>query len=200
MGSTDYFPLTPDYPISEAIDDGVIRSRSIGRTEFTRQAAPSQRIFHLKFSGASNADKLSLIGWYREFEADWFAFTFPDYCVAGATYHNRVFPVRFIGPPTCEWIANDQWNLSCDLIEAPGCALQSADYPDPADGNPTATISGTVTGADKIFIYSGYGFTYTGAGTITLDGTVVTSPKFDVVLALHRLYITGGSGTLEVVI
>lgn len=200
MGSTDYFPVDPDYPIVEAIDDGVLRSLSMGKKEFTRKYAPSRRIFRLTFTGRDDADKLSIMAWYREFENDYFAFTFPDYAVTGGgVYSDRIFPVTFTGPPTCEWIGNDQWNLSCELIEAPACALQTADYPDPADGNPTVTITGTVSGSDKIFVYSGYGLTYTGAGTLTLDGVVITSPKLNVPLGLHRLYVTGGSGTLEVV-
>ena len=201
MGATDNFPIDPDYPIQETIDDGVLRSRSIGRKEFARKVAPSQRVFRLQFSARSNADKLALMGWYREFETTWFTFTFPDYAVTGGgVYSDRVFPVKFSGPPQCEWIGNDQWNMSCDLIEAVGCALSSGDYPDPADGNPTATIPGTVISSDKVFVYSGYGFAYTGSGSLALDGASVTSPKLDVTLGLHRLYVTGGSGTLEVVL
>jgi hypothetical protein len=200
MGSGDVFPVTPDYAITEQYREGVLRSRSLGGTDFQRAVAPAQRQFRCVFNGRGTTDKNSLLNWYREFEASYFVLEIPTYNVSTLTYVTRHFPVIFGGPPRFEWIAHEQYNMECELIEAVGCALTSGDYPDPTAGQPTATVAGVVTGSDKVFIYSGYGFTYTGAGTLALDGTTVTSPKYDVPLGLHRLYVTGGSGTLEVLI
>jgi hypothetical protein len=200
MGSTDDFPLVPDYPIQETEEDGVLRSRSIGRQEFARLAAPPLRQFPLTFSGRSTADKITLLEWYAKFRTDYFTLTLEDYAVSEAgVYADRVFPVHFSGPPRVSWIGNNQWDIECALVEAPGCALATGDYPDPDDGHPLVAVTGTVSGSDKIFVYAGYGYIYTGSGTLTLDGVAAAATKLDVPLGLHRIYVTGGSGTLEVV-
>jgi hypothetical protein len=202
MGNTDYFPLDPDYTLGEGFSDGVLRSQSMGRTDFQRLVAPPLRSFKLYFNGRSSAEKAQLQQFYREMEASWFVFNHPAYMITGEppAYLERAFPVRFAAPPSFELSAYESWGMEADLVEAAGCALAIEDCPDPDDGHPTATIIGTVSGSDMIFIYAGYGFVYTGTGTLALDGVSVTSPLLTVPLGLHRLVVTGGSGTLEAVI
>ncbi len=203
MGSSDSLPLTPDYIFTEQYQEGVQRSRSMAGHSFQRVVKPPQRLFHCLFNGRGTADKNSLWNFYREMEATYFVLEVPTYHVSGVTYVTRHFPVEWAGPPKSEWSAHENYSMECDLIEAINCPLQTADYPDPDDGHPTATIAGTVSGADKYFVYAGYGFTYTGTGTLTLDGvTVLVTEKLDVPLGLHYLLVTGygGAATLEVVI
>ena len=202
MGSADKLPIDPDYPISESYDDGMLRSRSLGGTPFLRRVAPARRSFHLIFSSRPTSDKQSLMSFYRETENTYFVLEIPVYIVSEGAYVTRCFPVHWVSAPKCDLSGYEQWFIESDVIEAPGCALATNDYPDPDDGHPTATIIGTVSGADKIFIYSGYGFTYTGTGTLALDGVSVTSPKLNVPLGLHRLVVVGygGAATLEAVI
>jgi len=200
MAGTDVFPLSPDFTLAELFDEGVLRSRSMGRKEHMRTVAPPQRLFHLVFNGRSVADRETLLQWYREFEATWFRFDCAAYLYEGSAYLTRSFPATFDGPPRFDFIGNDQYNMSADLREAVGCLLPNANCPDPSAGHPTATITGVVSGSDKIFVYGGYGFVYTGAGTLTLDGAAASSPCLYVALGLHRVYVTGGSGTLEAII
>jgi hypothetical protein len=200
MGSSDTFPLTPDYVFAEQYREGTSRSRSHGGQDFQRQTAPDQRLFHCLFQDRGTTDKNSLWTSYQETKHDYTVLEIPLYVVSSLTYVTRHFPVIWANPPKSEWTAHEHYNMECDLIEAVGCALSGGDYPDPTAGHPTATIAGTVVGSDKVFVYSGYGFVYTGAGTLVLDGVAVASPKYDVPLGLHRLYVTGGAGTLEVLI
>jgi hypothetical protein len=200
MGSSDTFPLDPDYAVTEQYDDGMLRSDSIGGNRFARLVRPPRRQFHLVFNQRSAADKDSLLQFYREMEATYFVLEHPCYLLDEGVPLERVFPAHFAGPPKFSHAGSDCYDMECDLLEAVGCQLESGDYPDPTDGHPTATIAGVVSGADQIFVYGGYGFTYTGTGTLALDGVAATSPKYDVPLGLHRLYVTGGSGALEAVI
>lgn len=200
MASTDTFPLDPDYVVTEQYDDGMLRTASLGGKAFNRLVRAPRRQFRLEFRGRPTSDKESLLSFYRELEASYFSFDHPAYVLDGGAPVERTFPAFFAAPPRFDHVANDCYDMTADLIEAIGCTLESGDYPDPTDGNPTATIVGTVSGSDMIFVYGGYGLTYTGTGTLALDGASITSPKLDVPLGLHRLYVTGGSGTLEVVI
>ncbi len=200
MGATDVFPLTPDYAITEQFDDGMLRSASMGGKAFLRLVRPPRRSFHLVFKGRPTTDKETLLQWYREFEATYFRFDHSSYLFKTNAYVSRSFPVHFAGPPKFDFVANECNDMECDLIEAVGCDLATSYWPTVAAGHPTATIPGVTSGADQIFVYGGYGFYYTGTGTLTLDGTAATSPKTDVALGLHRLYVTAGTGTLEVII
>jgi hypothetical protein len=204
MGSSDEYPNNPDYPIQFSYIEGIQRLQSVGRKDYQRLYAPPQRVFQLVFSGRSTADKNEILQHYREFEGDYFVLVYPDFVSVGTapsiTYVDRSFPVRYRLAPQFEFVSNDNYNISLELLEAVDCVLASEDYPDPDDGHPTVTIPGVTIGSDQYFVYGGYGFVYTGTGTLALDGAAVTAEEIEIPLNLHRVYVTGGSGTLEAVI
>lgn len=198
MANTDELPVDPDYAIIEEIDEGVTRCETIGRKIYARVTAPSRRQFRLVFRGRPTPERISLQQFYHEIQDDFFTFTFRDYAVAESIYADRIFPVRFTGPPSVAFIGNDQYDIECELMEAPGCALKTEDYPDPDDGHYTATITQSwIVGADLILVYGGYGLSVVGADgyEVTLDGVSLGNApvtKLDVPLALHRVAILNG--------
>jgi hypothetical protein len=211
MAETDAFPLEPDYAITENWTEGVLRSQSMGRKEFSRLVAPPQRGFHLVFKGRPSSDKETLITWYRKFEASWFRFDYATYLVEAAAYLSRSFPVAFAGPPKIEFASNECYDMECDLVEAVGRALPTSPnkYPTFSDGHPyVAVANGFASGSDLVLVYGGYGFRTVNGGTyvITLDGTSLGAApitKTDVPLGLHRVIVTGGGAStayLEVLI
>lgn len=209
MPETDVFPLSPDYTIPEQWDEGVLRSRTMGRKDHQRLVAPPQRLFRLFFRERPTTEKETLLTWYRKFEHTWFRFDYATYLVESGSYLSRSFPVIWGAAPRMELISNEAWDMEVELVEAVERALPVANYPTFTAGHPYAAVTEyRDSGSDRYILYGGYGFRTVSAGsaTIELDGVSLgTAPitKTDVPLGLHQVKVVGGAGgsaSLEVLI
>jgi murein DD-endopeptidase MepM/ murein hydrolase activator NlpD len=205
---TDLFPLEPDYTIQESWREGVLREYSASRKDFQRIMAPPQRMFRLIFNGRTTAQHEQILDWYSRFQAEWFRFDHLTYLVEGSAYLPRSFPVTFAGPPSSEFVSNECYNMEVELVEQPGRALPTANYPTFAAGHPYIAKVGVTVGADNIVTYAGYGFRTVAAGVLVthLDGVSLGAApvtKTDVPLGLHRVKFVAGAGagaSIEVLI
>ena len=140
MAETDLLPIDPDYPVDEDIIPGTITQPAESGQPIQRIVRPDRRVWELLFAGRSTDEKEQLQAFYHRLKGEHFVFPHKTYVNNAGTYQERRFPVVFDGAFPKPLVANDTWAMRCRLIEAPGKVLQTADYPDPANGIPTFFI------------------------------------------------------------
>ena len=207
MPSTDLFPeLNWMVPVRERREPGTLRQESQSGRALQRIIRPDRRLWTLERALAPTSDVETLRAFHARLRHQYFVYEHLAYSDSGGSAVARNFPVVFLEEPEMEAAGRGRWNLRVQLIEAPGEALATADYPTFAQGHESffleendAALAKAVVGAWTSFAHgSAHGGNYkNNPGTDTTNAFQFTYAGYG-----FRLYALKGNnfGIMQVLL